>query len=417
MELLKLNPSPNVLGGLVLGGILLLLLAMFFRRRAEGPNDHISTPARLFLVLLRLTIGWHFLVEGLEKLHDPNWSSEGYLREASGPLAPTFRELAGDKVIAQLTLQDAQSFPSALEAEWQRYFDAFTSHYDFNEVQTAAAQAKFDKAKASTLAWMLQKRSVKKISTQPPEYEVDWTIEDRLKEYKNRFQARLTEVEQSMPARGEGSWKDWRNAKADLARWRGELKKDLDAQTLAFKTSLAEMLKPPVDKKKTPVKQKAPAEAPPEDDPQKAFYESLSGDQKSKPPLVEPLPRAFNWRNQLDVADIVVKYGLVAVGVGLIAGCFTRLAAVVGAGLLLSFFLAMPPLPYLPESPKAEGHYLYVNKNIIEMFALLALAFLPTGRWAGLDGLLQFLNPFNWRGKKRAPLAPLDKRLQATTKQ
>lgn len=416
MDLLKLNPSPNVLVGLVLGGVLLLLLAMFFRRRAEGPHDRISTPARLFLVLLRLTIGWHFLVEGLEKLHDPNWSSVGYLREASGPLAPTFRELAGDNVIAQLSLQDAQSLPPALETEWQHYFDAFKSHYDFNEAQTAAAQAKFDKAKASTLAWLLQKRPVKKISAQPPEYEVDWTIEDRLKEY-SRFQARLAEVETSMPARGKDSWKDWRDAKADLARWRGELKKDLDAQTLAFKTSLTDMLKPPVDKKKAPDKKKAGAEAPPEDDPQKAFFESLSADQKSKTPLVEPLPRAFHWRNQLDVSDLTVKYGLVAVGVGLIAGCFTRLAAVVGAGLLLSFFLAMPPLPYLPESPKAEGHYLYINKNIIEMFALLALAFLPTGRWAGLDGLLQFLNPFNWRGKKRPPLAPLDKRLQATAKQ
>ena len=74
-------------------------------------------------------------------------------------------------------------------------------------------------------------------------------------------------------------------------------------------------------------------------------------------------------------------------------------------------------MPYLPESPKAEGHYLYINKNIIEMFALLALAFLPTGRWAGLDGLLQFLNPFKWPAKKPAPTAPLEKRLQPVVKQ
>jgi len=70
--------------------------------------------------------------------------------------------------------------------------------------------------------------------------------------------------------------------------------------------------------------------------------------------------------------------------------------------LLLSFYLAMPALPYLPESPKSEGHYLYVNKNIIEMIALLALASLQTGRWAGLDGILQFFNPFNWPRKKKA---------------
>jgi len=64
---------------------------------------------------------------------------------------------------------------------------------------------------------------------------------------------------------------------------------------------------------------------------------------------------------------------------------------------LLSFYLAMPPLPGWPDPPRAEGHYLLINKNIIEMLALLALATLPTGRWAGLDGLLQFLRPARWR--------------------
>src|SRR5204863_4768964 len=130
--------------------------------------------------------------------------------------------------------------------------------------------------------------------------------------------------------------KDWRAAKADLAKWRSELKKDLDAQTMAFKTSLTDMLKPPADKKKSPDKQKAPADAPkapadaaPADAP-KAFFDTLSAEQKAKGPLVEPLPRPIDWRSHLDLADNAVKYGLVAVGVGLIAGCFTRLAALVG---------------------------------------------------------------------------------------
>ena len=92
-----------------------------------------------------------------------------------------------------------------------------------------------------------------------------------------------------------------------------------------------------------------------------------------------------------------MKYGLVGVGGCLLLGLFTRLACVVGAGFLLMFYLAMPPLPYWPEGPRVEGHYLYVNKNIIEMFALLALATLPTGRWLGLDGILQFLSPSRWR--------------------
>ena len=86
-----------------------------------------------------------------------------------------------------------------------------------------------------------------------------------------------------------------------------------------------------------------------------------------------------------------------SVGVLLLVGLCTRLACVGGAGFLLMFFLAMPPLPGLPEGPRNEGHYLYINKTIIEMLALLVLATTASGRWLGLDGLVQFLNPWRWR--------------------
>jgi hypothetical protein len=42
-----------------------------------------------------------------------------------------------------------------------------------------------------------------------------------------------------------------------------------------------------------------------------------------------------------------------------------------------------------------EGHYYFVNKNLIEMLALLVLATTRSGCWLGLDGLLHRLNP--WR--------------------
>ena len=60
----------------------------------------------------------------------------------------------------------------------------------------------------------------------------------------------------------------------------------------------------------------------------------------------------------------------------------------------------MPPWPGLPEAPIAEGHYVYVNKNLIEMLACLVLASTPNGLWIGLDALL-----FGWigRGPRRPP--------------
>ena len=57
------------------------------------------------LVLLRTLVGWHFLYEGYFKLWRPAWSragaplapwtSAGYLRAASGPLAGVFQRLGG----------------------------------------------------------------------------------------------------------------------------------------------------------------------------------------------------------------------------------------------------------------------------------------------------------------------------------
>ena len=84
--------------------------------------------------------------------------------------------------------------------------------------------------------------------------------------------------------------------------------------------------------------------------------------------------------NQMTIWSLLILGGL------LIVGLFTPLAAIAGAGMLMMFYLAMPPFPGVPEAPGPE-HSLIVNKNFIEAVALLAIAFIPTGRWFGLDGL------------------------------
>ena len=60
------------------------------------------------LVVLRTLIGWHFLYEGYFKLALPAWSTAGaplpvwsaggYLRAATGPLAPAFHALAASSL-------------------------------------------------------------------------------------------------------------------------------------------------------------------------------------------------------------------------------------------------------------------------------------------------------------------------------
>jgi len=95
---------------------------------------------------------------------------------------------------------------------------------------------------------------------------------------------------------------------------------------------------------------------------------------------------ASKTRGQL--MDKVTMWFLVAVGTCLMAGLFTRLACLLGAGFLVMTYLTYPPFPWYPLAPNTEGNPLFVNKNVIECLALLALAVMPTGQWMGLDALV-----------------------------
>jgi uncharacterized membrane protein YphA (DoxX/SURF4 family) len=101
-----------------------------------------------------------------------------------------------------------------------------------------------------------------------------------------------------------------------------------------------------------------------------------------------PLPKVWT---QIDWINAGTKFGMVAVGLSLILGFCTRLGALGAVVYLAMFYLSMPPWPGLPAGPMSEGHYLYVNKNLIELLACLVLASLPSGHWLGLDALF-----FGW---------------------
>ena len=82
--------------------------------------------ALIFLVLLRIAIGWHFSFEALEKI-DSNikwgrtdtrkpWTSETYFREGTGPLGAAVRSKIGDlddMALARLTIRSA---PTGIES-------------------------------------------------------------------------------------------------------------------------------------------------------------------------------------------------------------------------------------------------------------------------------------------------------------
>jgi uncharacterized membrane protein YphA (DoxX/SURF4 family) len=96
-----------------------------------------------------------------------------------------------------------------------------------------------------------------------------------------------------------------------------------------------------------------------------------------------------NWK-AVDYIVWVTPWFLTVVGVLLMVGLFTRLSCFAAAGFLLLTYLTHMPLPWLPAPPNQEGSYLFVNKNLIEMVALLAIMTTRSGKWAGLDGLVSW---------------------------
>jgi thiosulfate dehydrogenase [quinone] large subunit len=89
--------------------------------------------------------------------------------------------------------------------------------------------------------------------------------------------------------------------------------------------------------------------------------------------------------NVLSIVDFLNTWGLIAIGLGLMFGLFTRFASISGALLLLLYYLNNPPLIGLEYSVPTEGNYLVVSKTLIESVALVILALFPTSFIFGLD--------------------------------
>jgi uncharacterized membrane protein YphA (DoxX/SURF4 family) len=342
----------------------------------------------VFLVLLRLAIGWHFLFEGLQKVRSTAvgptatsrpFSSAGYFREAPGPAGTLYRWGLGDpddEALGRLTVQpippdeDSTSYkprlrtPPLLRKQWHDYVDRFIRHYGLDERQRKAAEGKLAQAEDSVVAWLTDPRSTREVTKKYPsgEFKRQETLPERIADYRARVEEVRDLQKSKLPAFGkdvEGA--RLRLVKAEAARMRADLLKDLGTQTAAL---------------------------------EKALEDIPNADQKERGPVgpdgVSNAQRYLDW---------LTCWGLTAIGACLLAGLFTRLNCVLAAGFLLVTYLAIPALPWLPAPLQSEGNYLFVNKNVVEMLALCVLATTASGRWFGLDAILYGI----WsalRGKK-----------------
>jgi thiosulfate dehydrogenase [quinone] large subunit len=92
--------------------------------------------------------------------------------------------------------------------------------------------------------------------------------------------------------------------------------------------------------------------------------------------------------NLLERVNQITMWGLIAVGLGLVLGCFTRLASLGGIVLILLFYLCNPPFVGYFYAIPSEGSYLVVNKNLVELAALVVIFLTRSGHVAGLDRII-----------------------------
>ncbi len=92
------------------------------------------------LVILRVTIGWHFYTEGVEKRQSGTWTATPFFANASGPFAGEFRKMVWD-----------WDGTYRLNSAWfMKTFAVFREqakqHFGFDDKQADQAQANYAKA-------------------------------------------------------------------------------------------------------------------------------------------------------------------------------------------------------------------------------------------------------------------------------
>ena len=103
--------------------------------------------------------------------------------------------------------------------------------------------------------------------------------------------------------------------------------------------------------------------------------------------------------------DLLNIWGLILIGLALMLGCFSRLASALGIVLLTFYYLAQPPWIQTDYRIPLEGHYLLVNKNVVELLALFLLFILPSPSLWGIDRLIRRLRSQRTSKKDTEPTA------------
>jgi len=316
------------------------------------------------LVALRLALGCHFLYEGVWKVkrsdfrHDAMWKAENndefkaapFLTTAKGPVAGFFYAMAPDidakerlhvEVVEVKGKKTNVINSDGIAERWNRTRQEFVEFYrprDSSDADSAAAQAKLAKGAEDTYK-AFRKQLNDYLQANADDIAAYFGALDRFENDKERHQ--------DAPFQKQRRWDRMIELRGEAGKWI----KNIEGQERAYAQSL---------------------------------YSLLDDDQKQRG-LVTSSWNPFRW-DRMKQIDFVVTFALTAIGLCLMLGLCTPLAALGGACFMCFVVLTQPAFPtvYPPDS-HVVGHSLLINKDFIEMLALLVVAATRAGRWGGLD--------------------------------
>jgi uncharacterized membrane protein YphA (DoxX/SURF4 family) len=246
--------------------------------------------------------------------------------------------------------------PTKLSGKWVEYGKLVATAYGLDDKRKEQVNGKLQEAKKKT---------------------ADWFAEDGTRERIAKYETAVKEF-RAVKAEDTGFFDGLRRwAQAEAAR--RSLQADLNRQNDNMKRTVAAALTPTENAGGVP-------------EPEKKWYTKVLGR--------ADLTTALGW------IDLLTVLGVTMIGACLLLGLFTRLNCILGAGFLLMTYLTYPPFPWLAQPPNTEGNPIYVNKNLIELAALLVLATTASGQWLGLDALLRWYFVDRRKGKKNPVAKP-----------
>ncbi len=286
----------------------------------------IGTVAVVMMVILRLSIGCHFLYEGVWKIAHPEFSADGFLTQAKGPAAWIFYAMVPDIDGHQrLEIADGATGKWYID-RWQKLQRKVVHKYRLDDRQATETQEIYQRF-ADGLVGYLEENS------------------EAIAQYFNsldRFQAARAAGNDGAAYQKKRTWDRQQELRREANQWLSAV----DEMELAYHDAL---------------------------------WSALSEDQRQRGTL------PVGW-TMSDLINFAVTYGLTAIGLCLVLGLATRPAALGGVAFLTFVLLTQPPWPTIyPPAPEVVGHAMLVDKNFIELVALLVVATTAVGRWGGLD--------------------------------